>query len=167
MKKKLILLALVCLTVISAYSQVEFSKFKLGVDNPMGAFPGRKMLDTKFKVTSEKGLKYIYVDWYMVNEVGDVVSGVTRGTKSDDEEFIKPKIFQMTGPYESGKSYSRWASAVGYAPSGNKATAFPYQLRIMYMGTNEMITIPITKENISKYFPKVKWMDINRYNNAL
>lgn len=35
------------------------------------------------------------------------------------------------------------------------------------MGTNEWINIPITKENITKYFPKVKWMEINRYNKVL
>lgn len=167
MKKRLTLLAVMCAIVLSASSQIVFSKFKLIKDSPFGAYPGRKALDTKFKVISEKNLKYVYVDWYMVNEVGDVVSGVTRGTKSDNEEFVKPMSLQCTGPYESGKSYSRWASAVGYAPAGNEATAFPYKVKIMYMGTNEMIEIPITKDNISTFFPKIKWMDINRYNSAL
>lgn len=155
------------LVALSASSQVVFTKFKLGTDNPMGMYPGRKMLNATFKNTSDKTLKYVCVDWYMVNEVGDVVSGVTSGIKSENEEFIKPKGFQCTGPYESGKSYNRWASNVGYAPAGQKATAFPYQLRIMYAGTNDFVTISITEENISTFFPKVKWMEINRYNQAL
>lgn len=167
MRKNIGLLLLLWLVALSASSQVVFTKFKLGTDNPMGMYPSRKMLNTTFKVNSDKALKYVCVDWYMVNEVGDVVSGVTRGTKSENEEFIKPKGFQCTGPYESGQSYSRYASAVGYAPNGQKATAFPYQLRIMYVGTNDFVSIPITKENISTFFPKVKLMEINRYNQAL
>ena len=162
-KLLLFIAAFICL---QANAQVEFAKFKLATDNPMGCCPGRKMLDTKFKVTSERDLKYVMVDFYIVNPVGDVISGVDEGVKSDNEEFIKPKTIECTGPYESGKSYSRWISGVSYSPVKG-ITAFPYQVRIMYAGEKEWVKIAITKDNITKFFPKLKWMEINRYNTIL
>ena len=145
---------------------MQFSKFVLAKDEPFGNFPGRKMLDIKFKVTADKELKYVFVKWYMVNGVGDVISGTTRAVKSDDEEVVKPKEIQCTGPFAAGKSYGRWVSGVGYV-SAKGASAFPFEINIMYMGEKEWVKIPITKDNIKAYFPKVKWMEITRYNDAL
>lgn len=164
--KKVIFIMSLLLTSMLASSQVQFSKFKLAKDEPFGNYPGRKMLDTKFSINGDKALKYVMVDWYVVNGVGDVISGVTRGTKSDEEEFIKPMRIECTGPFAAGKSYSQWVSGVITHPRKD-LTAFPWQIQIMYMGTNEWIKIPITKENIKTYFPKLEWMDINRYNNVL
>ncbi len=164
MKKLIISFLLMAIAVTSASAQVEFSKFKLTTDNPFGAFPGRKMLNTKFKVTADRDLKYVLVDFYIVNAVGDVVSGLHSGIKSDDQEFVKPKRMECTGPFEKGKSFSPWLSGV---VTGNNYTAFPFQIQVMYMGTDEWIEIPITKDNISKYFPKVPWMEINRKNKLL
>ena len=147
-------------------AQVEFAKFKLATDNPMGCCPGRKMLDTKFKVTAAKMLKYVNVDFYIVNPVGDVISGIDEGVLSKDEEFVKPKTIECTGPYEAGKSYSRWISGVSYSPVKG-IFAFPYQVRIMYAGEREFVNIPITKENLNKFFPKLKWIEVNRHNSAL
>lgn len=76
-------------------AQVEFSKFKLGKDEPFGHFPGRKMLDTKFKVTSDRALKYVFVDWYAVNAVGDVISGVNEGIKKTTRNLSSPKAFNV------------------------------------------------------------------------
>ena len=166
MMKKQLLFILILTMPLLASAQVEFSKFKLSRDEPFGAFPGRKMLDTKFKVTADRDLKYVLVDYYIVNAVGDVISGVTRGIKSEDQEFVKPKRMECTGPYQTGKTFSPWVSGVITYPRKD-ITAFPYQLQVMYMGEDDWIIIPITKENIGIYFPKLSWMDINRKNKLL
>ena len=124
------------MTSLMTFGQVQFSKFKLAKDEPFGNFPGRKMLDTKFTVNGDKALKYVMVDWYVINGVGDVISGVTRGTKSDNEEFIKPKRIECTGPFAAGKSYGQWVSGVITHPRKD-LTAFPWQIQVMYMGANE------------------------------
>ena len=164
MKKLIISFLLMAIAVTSASAQVEFSKFKLTTDNPLGMFPGRKMLNTKFKVTADRDLKYVLVDYYIVNAVGDVVSGRDSGVKAEGFEYIKPKQMECTGPFEKGKSFSPWVSGV---VTGNTYTAFPFKIQVMYMGTDEWIEIPITKDNISKYFPKVPWMEVNRKNKLL
>lgn len=122
--KKFYLLVFACLLATSAIGQVEYSKFKLSKDEPFGNFPGRKMIDTKFKVTSDRDLKYVIVDYYIVNAVGDVISGVTHGIKSDSEEFIKPKRLECTGPFNAGKSYGQYASGV-ITIQRKDVTAFP------------------------------------------
>lgn len=166
MKKRISLFLMAVVIAASASSQVVFSKFKLSKDEPFGRFPGRKMLNTKFKVTADRDLKYLLVDYYLVNGVGDVISGRNSGIKIEGMEYIKPKQMELTGPITAGKSYSPWQS--GVVVSHDKGiTAFPYQLQVMYMGTNEWIIIPITKENIGRYFPKLQWMTVNRYNKIL
>ena len=170
MKKQLfsfLLSCLVCCCVTavfpqSAYAQVEFSKFKLSKDEPFGAFPGRKMLNTKFKVTADRDLKYILVDYYIVNAVGDVISGYTQAIKNDTTEFIKPKRMECTGPFSAGKSYSPWVSGVITNPSKD-LTAFPFQLHV----TDEWITVPVTKDNLSTYFPSLKWIEYSRKNKKI
>ena len=174
MKKNLfpiLIYCLLCSCFIAAFpqsatAQVAFSKFKLSKDEPFGAFPGRKMLNTKFKVTAERDLKYLLVDYYIVNAVGDVISGYTQAIKNDTTEFVKPKRMECTGPFSAGKSYSPWVSGVITNPSKN-LTAFPFQIQVMYMGTDEWITIPVTKENLSTLFPSLKWIDYNRKNKKI
>lgn len=174
MKKQLFSLLLSCLVCCCvtaafpqfAYAQVEFSKFKLSKDEPFGAFPGRKMLNTKFKVTADRDLKYILVDYYIVNAVGDVISGYTQAIKNDTTELIKPKRMECTGPFTAGKSYSPWVSGVITNPSKD-LTAFPFQIQVMYMGTDEWITVPVTKDNLSTYFPSLKWIEYSRKNKKI
>ena len=166
MKKYIISTLLMAMCYLSATAQVEFSKFKLSKDEPFGAFPGRKMLNTKFKVTAEHDLKYVLVDYYIINAVGDVISGMTSGIKVDTLEFIKPKTMECTGPFSAGKSYSPWVSGVVTYPRKD-ITAFPFQLQIMYMGTEEWIKIPITKENLSTYFPSLQWIEYSRKNKKI
>lgn len=166
MKKLIISFLLTAICCLSASAQVEFSKFKLSKDEPFGAFPGRKMLNTKFKVTADRDLKYLLVDYYIVNAVGDVISGVTAGVKIDTLEYIKPKQMECTGPFNAGKSYSPWVSGVITYPRKD-ITAFPFQLQLMYMGTEEWITIPITKENLATYFPCLQWMEYSRKNKKI
>ena len=164
--KRLLIAVLISMFTVASFSQVQFSKFKLSKDEPFGNFPGRKMLDTKFKVTSDKDLKYVKIDYYIVNGVGDVISGVDRGIKSDSEEFIKPNLMECTGPFKSGKSYSPWISGV-VELQRKDLKVFPRQLRIIYMGSNDVVKISITKENIKEYFPNLEWMDVNINNDAL
>ena len=166
MKKCIVSVLLMALCCLSATAQVEFSKFKLSKDEPFGAFPGRKMLNTKFKVTADHDLKYVLVDYYIINAVGDVISGMTSGIKVDTLEFIKPKTMECTGPFTAGKSYSPWVSGVVTYPRKD-ITAFPFQLQIMYMGTEEWIKIPITKENLSTYFPSLQWIEYSRKNKKI
>ena len=88
MKKQLfssLLFCLVCCCVAATFpqpanAQVEFSKFKLSKDEPFGAFPGRKMLNTKFKVTADRDLKYVLVDYYIVNAVAGSLTVAPTGT---------------------------------------------------------------------------------------
>ncbi len=167
MKKRIFTLVLMAIAVtLTASAQVVFSKFKLSRDEPFGHFPGRKMLNTKFKVTADRDLKYVLVDYYIVNGVGDVISGVNRGIKTEGFEYIKPKQMEITGPFVAGKSYSPWLS--GVITSHDKGIkAFPFQLELMYIGSDEWIKIPITEENIVQYFPKLRWMKVNRKNKLL
>lgn len=166
MKKLIISFLLTAICCLSASAQVEFSKFKLSKDEPFGAFPGRKMLNTKFKVTADRDLKYLLVDYYIVNAVGDVISGVTKGFKNDTLEYIKPKRMECTGPFKAGKSFSPWVSGVVTDPNKD-ITAFPFQIQVMYMGTEEWIMIPITKENLATYFPCLQWIEYSRKNKKI
>lgn len=163
--KKLLLFISFVMVATAADGQVCFSKFKLQKNEPFGHFPGRKMLDTKFKVTASRDIKYVFVDWYIINAVGDVISPVSKGIKEKGKEYIKPQEMQLTGPFQSGKSYSNYLPEV--ITTGQKVTAIPYKLTIIYMGDDTSIEIPITKANIKEYFPKVEWIDYNRHNPAL
>lgn len=163
--KKFLGVMLFTLISTATYGQVLVSTFKLGKDEPFGCCPGRKMIKTKFKVTDEKDLKYVKFHYYIVNAVGDVVSGRDYGITQEGREYIKPKTFAITGPMESGKTYVPWAS--GVIQTNQTVTAIPYQIEIVYMGSDESIFIDINKENYIKYFPKLKWIEYNRWNKAL
>lgn len=163
MKKLLFLIAMILPSI--SFGQVLVSKFKLCKDEPFGNFPGRKGLETKFKVTSDKDLKYVKFHYYIVNNVGDVISGLERGITEEGKEYIKPKVFSITGPMEPGKTYSPWVGAI--LQTHQKVTAMPYQIEIVYMGSNESVFIDINKDNINDYFPKLKWIEYNRWNKAL
>lgn len=155
-----------CICALSAMSQVQFSKFKFIKDEPFGAFKGRKAITCKFKNISNKQLKYVKVWYYAVNAVGDVVSGRDRGFMYLGKEYIKPKRLDMTGPFEANKSYGRYAGAIITATDKN-TRAVPFALTIVYMGSDEEIDILITEDNIKEYFPKLQWVDYNRWNNEL
>lgn len=164
--KRMFLMALMAMMMLPMCSQVVISKFKFGKDEPFGMFPGRKMIDMKFKNTSDRPMKYLKVYYYAVNAVGDVVSGLDAGVQTPGMEYIKPKVFDCMGPFEAGKQYSRWAS--GVITTKQKGTlAVPYEVEIIYMQSNDTTRIRIDKENIQKFFPKNEWRDYNRYNKQL
>ena len=151
--------------MLTASSQVTISKFKFGKDEPFGMFPGRKMIDMKFKNTSDRPMKYLKVYYYAVNAVGDVVSGLDAGVRTEGMEYIKPKLLDCMGPFEPGKSYSRWAS--GVIQTKQKGTlAVPYEVEIIYM-QNDTTRIKIDGSNLKQFFPKNEWREYNRRNQQL
>lgn len=150
MKAKLISIIILLSLSMGASAQIVFTKFKFGKDSPFGMAPTRKMTDVKYTINGSKTVKKIAIRYVAVDQVNDAV-GCTLG---------KMKKFQLllTGPFEPNKSYSRWASGTIWYP--HKITAFPYRILIDYMdGTNE--SIDISKDNISKFFPKLKWINVN------
>ena len=164
--KKIFVWAVMAVMALTAAAQVEVSKFKFGRDEPFGAFPGRKMIDMKFRNTSDRAMKYLKVYYYAVNAVGDVVSGLDRGLKTEGKEYVKPKVLDCMGPFEPGKQYSRWAS--GVITTKQKGTiAVPYEVEIIWMQTNDTTRIRIDRENLQKYFPKNEWREYNRFNEQL
>ena len=159
MKKILFsLIATMLLSVGNSFGQVEFSKFTFKKDSPMGMYPTRKMTATKFKVTGDRALKYIHVFYYGVNQVNDAVSSDIYGGVNANVEHTKYSMLNLTGPFEPGEKYSRFASGSFYYKM--KVTAFPYRIELMYMDGGEEV-IDITKENLTKFFPCLKWIDVN------
>lgn len=117
------------------------------------------MTDAKFKITGEKAVKYVRVHYYGVNQVGDAVSSDIVGAVNANAKHTKYRILDLTGPFEPGKSYSRWASGTFWYPM--KVTAFPYLVEIIY-ADGEKENIDITKDNLKEYFPGIKkWIDVN------
>lgn len=166
MKKIFVLALMAVVTVLQMQAQVTISKFKFGRDEPFGMFPGRKMIDMKFKNTGDRPMKYLKVYYYAVNAVGDVVSGLDAGIRTEGMEYVKPKLLDCMGPFEPGKSYSRWAS--GVITTKQKGTiAVPCEVEIIWMQTNDTTRIRIDKENIKQFFPKNEWRDYNRHNQQL
>ena len=164
--RKFLSLMLLAFTCNIAFGQIVVSEFKLTKDEPFGNFPGRKGLSLKFTNESDKDFKYLKVHYYIVNRVGDVISGVERGITEQGKEYIKAKIVSCTGPFKTGKKQKLWSSGV-VTSSMKDIVAFPHQIEIIYMGSNESVFIDITKENLSKYFPKLEWIDYNRWNSAM
>ena len=161
----MILMAVAAMMVLTASSQVTITKFKFCRDQPVGMFPGRKMIDRKFKNTSDRAFKYLKVYYYAVNAVGDVVSGLDAGVLTEGMEYIKPKLLDCMGPFEPGKSYTRWAS--GVITTKQKGTiAVPYEVEIIYM-QNDTTRIKIDGSNLKQYFPKNEWREYNRRNQQL
>ena len=165
MKKFLMMMTLAMFT-ICASGQVVVSKFKLTKDEPFGNFPGRKGLTVNFKNVSDKDFKYFKVHYYIVNRVVDVISGVERGITEEGKEYIKAKLISCTGPFPAGKNQKTWASAV-VTSSMKDIVAFPHQIEIIYMGSNESVFIDITKDNLKQFFPGLEWIEYNRWNTAM
>lgn len=158
--KKIICTLFMLITFVSfTNAQVEFSKFTFKRDSPFGCCPGRKMTDSKFKITGKQDIKYIRVFYYGVNQVGDAVSSDIVGAVNANVEHTKNRILNLTGPFVSGKKYSRWASGTFIYPLD--VTAFPYRLEIIFMNGDEE-HIDITEENYKTYFPCIKkWINVN------
>ena len=156
--KQIIALLSFLLFCTLASAQVSFSKFKFIKDSPFGCCPGRKATDAKFEVTGSRMIKYVRVLYVGINQVGDAVSGQIAGAVNAGKEPTKNRILNLTGPFEPGQSYSRWATASFIYPM--KITAFPLQITLIYKDGEEEV-IGITKDNLGTYFPRLKWMEVN------
>lgn len=158
--KKILMYAILMIAMSiadSANAQVVFSKFKFHVAD-INNF-AKLQLETKFKVTGEKGVKYVTVGWAAVNDVGDAICDDIVGGVNANVQHTKYHNIKHTGPYKQGKSYTSHFG-IYYFFDRRKPTAFPYRLTIDYMGGGQEV-IDITKENIGKYFPSVKWIDVD------
>lgn len=146
------MLAIMAITMsISANAQVQFSKFKFYVADIMNF--NHLQLETKFKVTGGRNLKYVHVYFTPVNSVGDAIGVVNANTK-----YSKFQHIYATGPFEPNKSYTKHFDP--YYVDGKKPTPFSYKVVVDYMGGGSD-TILITKDNIKTYFPSLKWIDVD------
>lgn len=159
MKKIFVLAVMAVMVAVAAEAQVVFSKFVFKQDRPFGCCPGRKMTDTKFKVTGDKAIKSMMVLYSGVDQVGDAVCSDIVGAVNANVKHTKNYFFHVVGPFEPGKKYGRWASGSFTYPM--KVTAFPREIYIDYMDRSPSDTIIITRDNIGQYFPKVAWMDVD------
>ena len=150
--KKIMVLAIMSVAVsMSVSAQVQFSKFKFYVADIMNF--NHLQLETKFKVTSDRNLKYVHVYFTPVNSVGDAI-GVLNG----NDKYSKYHHIYATGPFESKKSYTKHFDP--YYIEGKRPAPFPYKVVVDYMGGGSD-TILITKDNIKTYFPCLKWIDVD------
>ena len=151
MKQSLILAIIGMAMSMSVHAQVQFSRFKFYVADIMNF--NHLQLETKFKVTSERNLKYVHVYFTPVNSVGDAI-----GILNANDKYSKYHHIYATGPFESKKSYTKHIDP--YYIDGKRPAPFPYKVVVDYMGGGSD-TILITKDNIKIYFPCLKWIDVD------
>ena len=155
MKKKtlsrIVVFSLLLITSLSASAQIVVKKFEIKRQWLMGD-PNVKGVVMKFKNTSDKTIKKIFIDYVGVDPVSDAVYG-WKGKMNQRVE--------CTGPYKPHKTESGYVTDLFYTSTELKA--FPHQLGIVYMD-NTYDIIPITKTNLKSFFPKIKWMDVNYKN---
>ena len=84
MKLSLILAIIGMAMSMSVHAQVQFSRFKFYVADIMNF--NHLQLETKFKVTSERNLKYVPVYCTPVNSVGDAI-----GILNANDKYYKKK----------------------------------------------------------------------------
>ena len=151
MKQSLILAIIGMAMSMSVHAQVQFSRFKFYVADIMNF--NHLQLETKFKVTSERNLKYVHVYFTPVNSVGDAI-----GILNANDKYSKYHHIYATGPFESKKSYTKHFDP--YYIDGKRPAPFPYKVVVDYMG-GRSDTILVTKDNIKTYFPCLKWIDVD------
>lgn len=91
----------------------------------------------------------MHVFYSPLNSVGDAIV---------DEDGHKYFHIYCTGPFEPKNSYTKHFDPYFFV--GKKPSPFPSKIVIDYMGGGSD-TIQITKDNIKKYFPCVKWVDVD------
>ena len=156
MKKKIMLAIIAIAASLNVSAQIQFSEFKFFVANIYDF--SQLQIEVKFKLTSERNLKYVNVHFCPVNQVGDAICDDIVGGVNANTKFSKYHRIQATGPFETKKTYKRHFGI--YHISGKKPTPFPHMVTIDYMGGGSD-TIRITRDNIKTYFPKTKWIDVD------
>ena len=157
MKKYFVMTMLMVMGAVCADAQVVFSKIKFHVA-VITDFT-QQQLETKFKVTSERPIKYVTVGWAAVNEVGDAISDDVVGGVNANVEPTKYHNIIHTGPFKKGQSKTSHFG-IYHFHSGKRHKVMPYRLTIEYMGGGKEV-IDITKDNIKTFFPCVKWIDVD------
>lgn len=95
MKKKIMLAIIAIAASLKVSAQIQFSEFKFFVANIYDF--SQLQLEVKFKVTSERNLKYVNVHFCPVNQVGDaicddIVGGVNANTKFSKYQLIQALV---------------------------------------------------------------------------
>ena len=156
MKKYFLMMVLMVMGAVCVDAQISFSKFKFFKG---GTMPGRKSTDSKFTITGDRTVKYMEV-WYCgVNRVGDAVTSDIYGGVNANAKRTKNRILRCTGPFEPGKTYSRWASGTFYHAEKD-IKAFPRFVVMTYQdGVTD--TLRVTKESIGRLFPCLTWREVD------
>lgn len=105
MKKKIMLAFIAIAVSLNVSAQIQFSEFKFFVANIYDF--SQLQLEVKFKVTSERNLKYVNVHFCPVNQVGDAICDDIVGGVNANTKFSKYQLIQATGPFETKKSYKK------------------------------------------------------------
>lgn len=96
------MLAIIAIAVsLNVSAQIQFSEFKFFVANIYDF--SQLQLEVKFKVTSERNLKYVNVHFCPVNQVGDAICDDIVGGVNANTKFSKYHRIQATGPFETKK----------------------------------------------------------------
>lgn len=94
------MLAFIAIAVsLNVSAQIQFSEFKFFVANIYDF--SQLQLEVKFKVTSERNLKYVNVHFCPVNQVGDAICDDIVGGVNANTKFSKYQLIQATGPFET------------------------------------------------------------------
>ena len=101
MKKKIMLAFIAIAVSLNISAQIQFSEFKFFVANIYDS--SQLQLEVKFKVTSERNLKYVNVHFCPVNQVGDAICDDIVGGVNANTKFSKYQLIQATGPFETKK----------------------------------------------------------------
>lgn len=149
--KKILTIAIIMMACANASAQVVFNKWKV----KHGMFTSYYILEVQYTVTSEKPIKYMTYGHYSVNEVGDAVMSQRKVLDPTPVGYYQ-SLVKATGPFEKGKKYKRYHDPAAITPV--KIAMMPSVLKFEYMdGTEE--EIEITKDNVTQFFPTVKWQD--------
>lgn len=100
------MLAFIAIAVsLNVSAQIQFSEFKFFVANIYDF--SQLQLEVKFKVTSERNLKYVNVHFCPVNQVGDAICDDIVGGVNANTKFSKYQLIQATGPFETKKNHTK------------------------------------------------------------
>lgn len=148
------LLLMVMMAMGSVWGQeIVFSSFKLKKNPYVSMVKGLNISFTHKKIDQQ--LKYVRVQFYVVNEVGDAIDGqVSALDKTRTNIFLKGA--RVVGPMPTGKK--RYCNMDAVVVTNLPVTAIPKYVTITYMDNTEKV-IEITRENYAQYFPKLKWID--------
>ena len=153
MKKIFALLLMVMMAVGSVWGQeIVFHKFALKKN---GYVKVVKDLWTSFTASGDVQLKYVRVQWYAVNPVGDAIDGQVSALDQNGTN-IYLKGSRIVGPITMNKK--RYCTFGHSVITNLDVTAIPKYVTLTYMDGTEKI-IEITRDNYATYFPKLKWMD--------